>query len=85
LIIIPHALGDQPLVDDVEHLEERHLGADALGLVDVGDHPPLLAGRLAPDVEGDVHGRLGGGGVAVRTDGGVLGDRHLYDLWVSFT
>jgi hypothetical protein len=58
------ALGDQPLVDDVEHLEERHVGADAPGLLDVGDHPPLGARRLSPDVQDDVDGRVRGGAVA---------------------
>jgi hypothetical protein len=52
------ALDDQPLVDRVEHLEERHVGADAPGLLDVGDHLALVAGRLAPDMEGDVDGRM---------------------------
>src|SRR4030095_6410478 len=75
------ALGDQPLVDRVEHLEEGHVGADALGLLDVGDHLALVAGRLAPDVEGDVDGRVLTVAVAVDTHTHT----HLYDLWVSFT
>ena len=32
------AVGDEPLVDDVEHLEERHVGADA-GRVEVSNAP----------------------------------------------
>ena len=44
---------DQPLVDHVEHLEERHVGADVAGLV--GHEPPLgLAVLLPPDVQGQV-------------------------------
>ena len=48
------ALLHQPLVDHVEHLEERHVGADVGGLV--ADHAPRR-GRagLPPDVEGEVH------------------------------
>src|SRR5262245_3283797 len=52
------ALGDQPLVDRVEHLEEGHVRADAPGLLDVGDHLALVPGRLAPHVEGHVDGRV---------------------------
>jgi hypothetical protein len=50
-------LGDQPFVDDVEHLEERHVGADVLGLLDVRDHLAGLArAGLAPDVQRQIHG-----------------------------
>ena len=52
------ALEDQPLVDDVEHLQERHVGADVAGLV--GHEPALgVPVLLPPDVEGQVHRRLG--------------------------
>src|SRR5690606_32438340 len=45
------ALLDEALVDRVEHLEERHVRADAPGLFGVGDHLAGLVGtRLAPDV-----------------------------------
>ena len=45
---------DQPLVDDVEHLEERHVGADVARVV-----APHRAGRvgtrLSPDEKSEVH------------------------------
>ncbi len=48
------ALVDQPLVDDVQHFEERHVGADVAGLV--ADQAARGAGtRLAPHVQGQVH------------------------------
>jgi hypothetical protein len=48
------ALEGQPLVEDVEHLEERHVLADVLQAV--GDHLTLGLGvLLAPDTNGDLH------------------------------
>ena len=47
----------KPFVDDVEHLEERHVGADAVGRV--GDETALVGRvRLPPDVQREVHGYL---------------------------
>jgi hypothetical protein len=40
------AAADEPLVDDVEHLQERHVGADGLGLV--GDEASAVFGVLLP-------------------------------------
>ena len=45
--------GDEALVDDVEHLEERHLVVDALGL-DRVERPGGVRSGLAPDLEGEV-------------------------------
>ena len=43
------ALGDEPVVEDVEHLEERGVGVDVVDLVAL--EPALgLAVGLAPDV-----------------------------------
>ena len=48
------ALHDQRLVDDVEHLEERHVGRDVAG--DVVDEPArLIRARLTPDFQVDAH------------------------------
>ncbi len=48
------ALPDQPLVDDVEHLEEGHLLVDVAGLV--GDEAARgFRVLLAPDLESDLH------------------------------
>ena len=48
------ALGVQLLVEDVEHLEERHVGGDRVELV--GLHGACgLRVRLAPDLEGQSH------------------------------
>jgi hypothetical protein len=66
------ASGDESLVDDVEHLEEGHVGTDSLGLLGVGDHPARMVGPgLAPDMQGQVH-------VEVLPN-------YLYDRWVSLT
>ena len=48
------AVGDQPVVQHVEHLEERHLGAD-VGRVDVLERPGGVGAGLAPDAELEVH------------------------------
>ena len=49
--------GDQPLVDDVEHLQEGHVGVEVRGLV--GLHLAWGAGAgLPPDAEGEFHGGL---------------------------
>ncbi len=48
------ALGDQPVVDDVEHLEERHLGAD-VGGVDGLERTLVVRPFLAPHPELEVH------------------------------
>jgi hypothetical protein len=46
----------QLLVQDIEHLQEAHVLADALELVAV--HRALVgSGCLTPDVEGEVHRR----------------------------
>src|SRR5918993_1321604 len=56
--------GDEPLVDDVEHLEEGHVGADPLRLLGVRDHLAGLArAGLTPDVQGEVHQALVPSGV----------------------
>src|SRR4029077_8149710 len=48
------ALQGEPLVDDVQHLEEGHVGADIARLVD--DHFAARVGvRLWPDVRGKIH------------------------------
>ena len=48
------ALRDQPFVDDVEHLEEGHVGRDVLGRV--VDEPPRAFGPgLPPDFQMDAH------------------------------
>src|SRR5690606_30593379 len=46
--------GEEPLVEDVEHLEERRVGADVGHLV---GHQAAgrLGARLPPDAEGDLH------------------------------
>src|SRR5262249_17394004 len=49
------AVGDQSLVDDVEHLEERHLGRD-VGGVDLLERTLGVGARLAPDVGVESHG-----------------------------
>ena len=48
------AVEDQPLVEHVEHLQERHVRGDVGDLV--GDHPAAV-GRpgLAPDAQGQIH------------------------------
>ena len=48
------ALLDQLLVDDVQHLQERSVIADVRRLVG-GERSGGLGGRLAPDVQGEVH------------------------------
>ena len=48
------ALRDQPLVDDVEHLEERHVGRDVLGDV-VHELPGRVRARLPPDFQENSH------------------------------
>ena len=48
------ALVDQALVDDVEHLEERHVVADAAALVGL-EAARIVRAVLAPDLEGEVH------------------------------
>jgi hypothetical protein len=49
------AAGGEPLVDHVEHLEERHVGGDPLGRI--RDEPAgVLRVLLPPDDEGEVHG-----------------------------
>jgi hypothetical protein len=45
---------DPSLVDDVEHLEERHLGADVLG-VDLLERTGGAGAGLSPDSELEVH------------------------------
>ena len=48
------AAHDQAFVDDVQHFEERHLGADVLGIV--ADHPALIGSiLLPPDVKSEIH------------------------------
>ena len=47
-------LGVEPLIEDVEHLQEAHVGANVLDLV--GDQRTLVAGAgLAPDLQCQVH------------------------------
>src|SRR5690606_13006113 len=41
---------DEPLVDDVQHLEEGHVGRDLLGRV-VDQPPRRVRPRLAPDLQ----------------------------------
>ena len=48
------ALGEKPLIEDVEHLEERHLLGDAVDLI--GLEPSRRIGPdLSPDLENEVH------------------------------
>jgi hypothetical protein len=52
------ALADEVLVEDVEHLEERHLLLDAAHCII--DEPALgLAAGLAPDLQVDCHAFAG--------------------------
>src|SRR5439155_10316423 len=45
---------DELLVQDVEHLQEGHVGGDALRLI--GDEAPLVPGvLLPPDVKRELH------------------------------
>ena len=47
-------LGDEALVDHIQHLQERHLGADVAGLI--GREAALVLGTLlTPHVELEVH------------------------------
>ena len=50
------AVGDEPLVEHVEQLEERHVGADVVDVV-VLEAAPVVGAGLAPDAEVDVHRR----------------------------
>jgi hypothetical protein len=50
------ALLDELLVEDVEHLEERHVGADVVEVVGLESGPGVGAG-LPPDVELESHRR----------------------------
>ena len=57
------AVPDEALVEDVEHLQERHVGRHLVQLV--ADHLAVLLEvllrallGLAPDVEGDLHDYL---------------------------
>ena len=45
---------DEPLVDDVEHLEKRHVGAD-LGRVVLDHRARCVGAGLSPNMEGDLH------------------------------
>ena len=48
------AVEDEPLVEDVEHLEERHVRGHVVDVV--GDQAALgVRGRLPPDPQGDSH------------------------------
>src|SRR5262245_54601672 len=47
-------LANEPFVDDVEHLEERHVGRDVGGAV-VFETPGRGASRLTPDFEIESH------------------------------
>jgi hypothetical protein len=48
------AVHDEPVVDDVEHLEERHLGADVGDVVGL-ERTGRGRRRLTPHLQGDVH------------------------------
>ena len=48
------AAADEPLVDHVQHLQERHVGADVRGRVAL--EPSRVVGvLLPPDVKGQLH------------------------------
>ena len=49
------ALRDQPLVDDVEHLEKRHVGRDVGRRGSATSCPGCVGSRLAPDSQVDLH------------------------------
>ena len=62
---------DEALVHEVEHLEERHLGVDVVGVV--GLEPAGAVGTvLAPDLEREVHVEL----LLVT----ALGQLHVFEL-----
>ena len=48
------AVRDQPFVDDVEHLEKRHVGGDVLGGVG-NELPGLVGASLPPHFQVDTH------------------------------
>jgi len=54
------ALGDEALVHDIQHLQEGHVGADAIGLV-FDELAVALGVLLAPHMEGEIHGFMGHG------------------------
>ena len=45
------ALGDQPLVEHVEQLEERRLVADRVDACSVSKWPSIVGARLPPDLQ----------------------------------
>jgi hypothetical protein len=50
---------DEPLVHDIEHLEEAHVGADIRGRI-VDDPTGGARARLTPDVQRQIHPLAGG-------------------------